>query len=291
MEAFFRAQQPIDLHLHSNVYDGSDSPAEVVRAAHAAGVRTMALTDHDSTNGWDEARAECERLGMTFIGGMEMSTVSDTGGGIHLLAYLIDPDDAELIAAREAVIARRVPRLQEMTLRLSEDYEISWEDVLEQSSGTSIDRPHLASAMVKRGHIETVSDFFTLVTRETKYYIPTPAISFREAISLIRGAGGVPITAHPTGRTKPGHMMPREALLDVLNLGLAGFELGHRENAKNPEGLERIREYCEEFDLIVTGSSDYHGSRKENRPGEFTTAPEMLMRIIDEATGAEPAYA
>jgi len=291
MQAFFRAQQPIDLHLHSSLSDGTDSPTEVVRAAHAAGVRTMALTDHDLTSGWAEAAAECQRLDMTFIGGMELTTRGVNGGGIHLLAYLVDPTDAALTAACAEVLAARVPRLQEMTQRLSADYAISWDDVLEQSGGDSIGRPHLASAMIARGHVETVGEFFDrIVHKESKYYIPSPGIPIIEAIALVRGAGGVPITAHPTGRGVPGHMMPREMMVRLKEIGLGGFELDHRENANNPQGLARLREYAREFDLIVTGSSDYHGGRKPNRPGENTTSPEMLMRIIDESTGSAPVY-
>ena len=290
MEAFFRAQQPIDLHLHSNVSDGTETPAEVVAAAHRAGVRTMALTDHDTTSGWAEATRACQEFGMTFIGGMELTARGINGGGIHLLAYLIDPMDGPLNAACARVLEGRIPRLQEITDRLALDYSISWDDVLEQSGGDSIGRPHLASAMIARGHVDTVDDFFRIVHKESKYYVPSPGIEMREAIELVRGAGGVPITAHPTGRGTPGHMMPREIMVQLKAIGLGGFELDHRENQNNPQGLARLREYAAEFDLIVTGSSDYHGDRKPNRPGEYTTSPEMLMRIIDESSGWQPVY-
>lgn len=290
MEAFFRAQQPIDLHLHSNVSDGTDTPAEVVRAAHAAGVRTMALTDHDTTAGWAEAAAECTRLGMTFIGGMEITAVGARGGGVHLLAYLFDPHEEKLLSAVNSVLDARIPRLQEMTDRLADDFAITWDDVLAESDGKSIGRPHLASAMQRLGYVEDTNDFFErVVTKHSKYYVPSPGLDVREVIDLVRGAGGVPITAHPVGRHD--HVMPREHMVALKAAGLAGFELGHRENANNPAGLARLHEYAEEFDLIVTGSSDYHGTRKPNRPGENTTSPEMMMRIIDEATGSDPIYA
>lgn len=290
MEAFFRAQQPIDLHLHSSVSDGTDSPAGVVRAAFDAGVRTMALTDHDTTSGWAEAAAECQRLGMTFIGGMEITTVGINGGGIHLLAYLFDPTDEALLAATDLVLHGRVPRLQEMTERLAVDFDITWDDVLEHAKGKSVGRPALANAMMSRGHVSSVNEFFALVHKESEYYIPSPGILVTDAIEMVRSAGGVPITAHPTGRGVRGHTMPRQHMVRLKALGLGGFELDHRENSNNPEGLARLREYAEEFDLIVTGSSDYHGTNKHNLPGENTTSPEMLMRIIDEATGYEPIY-
>ena len=289
MEAFFRAHQPIDLHLHSNVSDGTESPRDVVRAAHTAGVRTMALTDHDTTAGWDEAIAECARLDMTFIGGMEITAIGARGGGVHMLAYLFDPTDEALLSACNSVLDARIPRLQEMTARLASTYAITWDDVLRHADGESIGRPHLASAMHELGYVETVNDFFeNVVTKDSPYYVPSPGLDVRDVINLVRGAGGVPITAHPVGRHS--HVMPREHMVALKAAGLAGFELGHRENARNPDGLARLHEYAEEFDLIVTGSSDYHGARKENVPGENTTTPEMLMRIIEESTGFEPIY-
>ena len=289
MEAFFRAQKPIDLHLHSNVSDGTDTPAEVVRAAHAAGVRTMALTDHDTTAGWAEAAAECSRLDMTFIGGMEITARGARGGGVHMLAYLFDPEEEELLAAVNNTLDARIPRLQEMTERLADDFDITWDDVLAESDGKSIGRPHLASAMIRRGHATDTDDFFErIVTKDSKYYISSPGIDVRDVIRLVRQAGGVAITAHPVGRHS--HVMPREHMLALKAAGLHGFELGHRENKKNPEGLAALTGYAAEFDLIVTGSSDYHGTRKPNRPGEFQTEPEMLKRIIDESTGYAPIY-
>ena len=289
MEAFFRAQKPIDLHLHSNVSDGTDTPTEVVRAAHKAGVRTMALTDHDTTAGWAEAAAECARLGMTFIGGMEITARGARGGGVHMLAYLFDPEEEELLAAVNNTLDARIPRLQEMTERLADDYTITWDDVLAESDGKSIGRPHLASAMIRLGHAADTNDFFErIVTKDSKYYVSSPGIDVAEVIRLVRQAGGVPITAHPVGRHS--HVMPREHMVLLKAAGLGGFELGHVENQKNPEGLAALTRYAEEFDLIVTGSSDYHGTRKPNKPGDFETDPEMLKRIIDEATGYEPIY-
>lgn len=290
MEAFFRAHQPIDLHLHSNVSDGTDTPTEVVRAAHAEGVRTMALTDHDTTAGWDEAIAECATAGMTFIGGMEITARGARGGGVHMLAYLFNPRDEALLAAVNGVLDARIPRLQEMTTRLAATYAITWDDVLRQANGKSIGRPHLASAMEELGYVKDTNDFFeNVVTKDSPYYVPSPGLDVRDVISLVRGAGGVPITAHPVGRHS--HVMPREHMVALKEAGLGGFELDHRENKKNPEGLARLREYAEEFDLIVTGSSDYHGARKPNVPGENSTTPEMLMRIIDQSSGFAPIYA
>jgi predicted metal-dependent phosphoesterase TrpH len=291
MESFLRAQSPIDLHMHSNRSDGTDSPAGVVREAHAHGVRTMALTDHDMFDGWAEAEAECLALGMTFIPGAELSTTGGPGvGGMHLLAYLFDPLEPQLASAMLQVTGGSESRIREIVERLQEDYDIEFDDVLAEANGAPPQRPHVAGVLVKNGYVPSVDHAFAeILSSSSRYYIPkTDRGNVLDVIRLVRGAGGVPIIAHPVGRS--GGVMPLKNLEILLEAGLAGFELDHRENFQNPEGLARLHEYARDYNLIVTGSSDYHGDNKENRPGENTTQPEMLARIIEQATGNEPRY-
>lgn len=287
MEAFLRAQSPIDLHLHSNVSDGTGSPADVVREAHAAGVRTMALTDHDTTAGWDEAREECQRLGMTFIPGMEFTSRIEYGS-IHILAYLFDPNYAPLVQELNKLQHDRENRLRQMTENVSADYDITWEHVLEQvsASGKSVGRPHLADALVARGIISERSEAFSgILSKDGPYYVSQYALDPISAVTLIREAGGVPVMAHPTTK---GRVAPMEYIDRLIEAGLGGYEIDHRENME--PGKSRLREICGERKLIITGSSDYHGTGKPNQPGENTTAPEMLARIIEQGTGSEPSY-
>ena len=291
METFLRAQSPIDLHLHSALSDGTDSPTGVVREAHSHGVRTMALTDHDTTDGWAEARAACLELNMTFVPGAEISVSGGPGvGGMHLLAYLFDPLEPTLAASMADLRGGRPDRIKEMVMNLQEDFEISLEAVMTEANGAPPQRPHIAAVLVANGYATSTDEVFAnILNPGGKYYIPTKRKQdILAAIRLINAAGGVAIIAHPTGRS--GGVMPVKNLELLLDAGLAGFELDHRENAANPAGLERLREYARDYDLIVTGSSDYHGSRKKNRPGENTTAPHMLERIIERATGCEPTY-
>ena len=292
MESFFRAQSPIDLHMHSNRSDGTDSPAGVVREAHAHGVRTMALTDHDMVGGWAEAEAECLALGMTFIPGAELSTTGGQGvGGMHLLAYLFDPLEPQLAHAMRLVTDGSEERIRQVVARLKADYNIDFDDVLAEANGAPLQRPHVARVLAKNGHVKNVDDAFAhILSSSSKYHVPKPAKGkILEVIGLVRAAGGVPIIAHPVGRSDG--VMPQKHLEMLLEAGLAGFELDHRENLHNPAGLARLHEYARDYDLIVTGSSDYHGDNKENRPGENTTQPEMLARIVEQATGNEPTYA
>lgn len=287
MEAFLRAQGPIDLHLHSNVSDGTGSPTEVVREAHAAGVRTMALTDHDTAAGWDEAREECMRLGMTFIPGMEFSSRIEHGS-IHILAYLIDPNFAPLAEELDKLQNDRENRLRQMTENVSADYDITWDHVMEQvaASGKSLGRPHLADALVAQGIIgERGEAFDGILSKNGPYYVSQYALDPVSAVKLIRAAGGVPVMAHPTTR---GRVAPMEYIDRLIEAGLGGYEIEHRENME--PGKTILREICLERGLIMTGSSDYHGTGKPNQPGENTTAPEMLAKIIEQGTGASPSY-
>ena len=287
MEAFLRAQGPIDLHLHSNVSDGTGSPADVVREAHAAGVRTMALTDHDTAAGWDEAREECLRLGMTFIPGMEFSSRIEHGS-IHILAYLIDPHFAPLAEELDKLQNDRENRLRQMTENVSADYDITWDHVMEQvaASGKSLGRPHLADALVAQGIIgERGEAFDGILSKNGPYYVSQYALDPVSAVKLIRAAGGVPVMAHPTTR---GRVAPMEYIDRLIEAGLGGYEIEHRENME--PGKTILREICLERGLIMTGSSDYHGTGKPNQPGENTTEPEMLAKIIEQGTGSSPSY-
>jgi predicted metal-dependent phosphoesterase TrpH len=210
---------------------------------------------------------------------------------MHLLAYLFDPLEPRLAHAMRLVTDGSVERIREVVARLQADYDIEFDDVLAEAKGAPLQRPHVAGVLVKNGYVNSVDDAFAdILSSSSSYYVPKPAKgNILDVIGLVRDAGGVPIIAHPVGRT--GGVMPHKNLEILLEAGLAGFELDHRENHQNPAGLARLHEYARDYDLIVTGSRDYHGERKENRPGENTTQPEMLARIIEEATGNEPSYA
>ena len=287
MEAFLRAQGPIDLHLHSNVSDGTGSPTDVVREAHAAGIRTMALTDHDTAAGWDEAREECLRLGMTFVPGMEFSARIEQGS-IHILAYLVDPNFAPLAEELDKLQNDRENRLRQMTENVGADYDITWDHVMEQvaASGKSLGRPHLADALVAQGIIgERGEAFDGILSKNGPYYVSQYALGPIDAVKLIRAAGGVPVMAHPTTK---GRVAPMEYIDRLIEAGLGGYEIEHRENME--PGKTILRELCVERGLIITGSSDYHGTGKPNQPGENTTEPDMLAKIIEQGTGSSPTY-
>lgn len=279
-------QGPSDLHLHSDRSDGTQPPAEVMRAAHEHGIRTAALTDHDTTAGWAEAAQATVSLGMTFLPGMEMSAKHEWRS-VHVLAYLIDPDDPPLRAMIEKVRSSRRDRAHMMADRIARDYDLTWDDIVAQTGdGATVGRPHIADALVARGHVRDRSEaFHGILSPRGDYYVDLYAPDPVTAVGLINAAGGVPIIAHPAGRAG---VLPRSVITAMLAAGLAGFELGHRENLE--QGVRVLRRIVDDHGLIVTGSSDYHGAGKPNLPGENTTSDEMVQRIIESGTGSAPVY-
>ncbi len=278
---------PADLHLHSNHSDGTESPAEVVRQAHAHGVRTVALTDHDRSTGWAEAGDEAVALGMTFLPGMELSAKHEWRS-VHVLGYLFDPLDAALVAETDRIRGDRIGRAERIVRNIGRDYDLHWDDVVAQTTlDATVGRPHIADALIARGIVRDRTEAFDGILHPREgYYEPHYAPNPLTAVRLITEAGGVAVIAHPvTGRDM---MMPVPYIERLIAAGLGGFEIDHRENTE--AGKRKLHEIAAAHDLIVTGSSDYHGTGKPNRPGENTTSDEMVARIIDRATGTAPRH-
>ncbi|MDN3444733.1 PHP domain-containing protein [Microbacterium sp. APC 3901] len=279
---------PSDLHMHSNHSDGTEAPAEVVRQAQRFGVRTMALTDHDRTTGWDEAAAATAELGMTFIPGMELSAKHEWRS-VHVLGYLFDPLDEELRAETDRIRGDRIGRAERIVRSIGRDYDLDWDDVLAQTTlDATVGRPHIADALVARGIVRDRTEAFDGILHPREgYYEPHYAPDPLTAVRLITDAGGVAIIAHPAtiGRD---HMVPLQFIERLIDAGLGGFEIDHRENTT--AGKKALHAIAAKHDLIITGSSDYHGTGKPNLPGENTTSDDMVQRLIERATGTAPRY-
>ncbi|MEV5337678.1 PHP domain-containing protein [Streptomyces sp. NPDC052676] len=276
----------IDLHTHSTASDGTDTPAELVRKAAAAGLDVVALTDHDTTRGHAEAIAALPR-GLTLVTGAELSCRVD-GVSMHMLAYLFDPEEPALLAERELVRDDRVPRAKGMIAKLNElGVPVTWEQVSRIAGDGSVGRPHVASALVELGVVDTVSDAFTQdwLADGGRAFVAKHETDPFEAIRLIKGAGGVAVFAHP-GAAKRGRTVPESAIAEMAAAGLDGIEVDHMDH--DPDTRARLHGLAKELGLLVTGSSDYHGSRKTCVLGEYTTDPEVYGEITRRATGAFP---
>lgn len=279
---------PADLHLHSDHSDGTESPAEVMKQAHAHGVRTAALTDHDRTTGWTEAGDAAVALGMTFVPGMELSAKHEWRS-VHVLGYLFDPEDAALRAETDRIRGDRIGRAERIVRNIGRDYDLHWDDVVAQTRlDATVGRPHIADALIARGIVRDRTEAFDGILHPREgYYEPHYAPDPLTAVRLITEAGGVAVIAHPVtaGRDR---MMPVPFIERLIAAGLGGFEIDHRENTA--AGKRILHELAAAHDLIVTGSSDYHGAGKPNLPGENTTADGMVERLIERATGSTPRY-
>ncbi|MET9510285.1 PHP domain-containing protein [Streptomyces flavidovirens] len=276
----------IDLHTHSTASDGTDTPAELVRNAAAAGLDVVALTDHDSTRGHAEAIAALP-AGLTLVTGAELSCRLD-GIGLHMLAYLFDPDEPELARERELVRDDRVPRARAMVGKLQElGVPVEWDQVARIAGDGSVGRPHIASALMELGVVETVSDAFTpdWLANGGRAYVEKHELDPFDAIRLVKAAGGVTVFAHP-GAAKRGDTVPESAIAALAAAGLDGIEVDHMDH--DGPTRARMRGLAADLGLLATGSSDYHGSRKSVRLGEFTTDPEIYGEITRRATGAFP---
>lgn len=279
----------IDLHTHSTASDGTDTPARLVRNAAAAGLDVVALTDHDTTRGHAAAIAALPP-GLTLVTGAELSCRLD-GVGMHMLAYLFDPDEPELARERELVRDDRVPRAQAMVRKLRElGVPVTWEQVARIAGDGSVGRPHVAEALVELGVVASVSDAFTpqWLADGGRAYAEKHELDPFDAIRLVKAAGGVTVFAHPAAAQR-GRTVPESAIAALAAAGLDGIEVDHPEQlAYAPESGPRLRGLAADLGLLVTGSSDYHGSRKTVSLGECTTDPEIYGEITRRATGAFP---
>jgi predicted metal-dependent phosphoesterase TrpH len=272
----------IDLHAHSTASDGTDTPAQLMAAAAAAGVDVVALTDHDTTTGWGEA-VESLPAGLRLVRGAEFSCVAPDGRGgrvsVHLLGYLFDPDSPTVVAEQARLRDERRARLHTMATRMAADgLPVDPDAVLgglapEAPAG----RPHLAQALVSAGVVGSVDEaFHRFLNFDGRYYLERADTDVRTAIRMVRDADGVAVLAHPMARRR-GPVIEHAVIAELARQGLAGVEVDHPDHADADRAA--LRDLAVELDLVITGSSDYHGTNKTVSLGQQTTDPESLERI------------
>jgi predicted metal-dependent phosphoesterase TrpH len=266
----------IDLHTHSTYSDGLLSPAALVEEAASRGVGILALTDHDTVAGICEARVAGERLGVEIIPGVELSAALPGGGEVHLLGYFVDIEASALLAQLTGYAHARSERMERMVERLSRiGAPVALERVQEIAGHGTVGRPHLGRALVEAGYAEDLSDAFARYIGGGKpAFVPRPRVDPRDAIALVRDAGGVPVLAHPfsTGGV--------ESVLDrLVPAGLAGMEVDYGEY--DLEDREILRQIAARRRLIATGGSDYHGPdrRSARELGSAAVSPAAVAAL------------
>ena len=272
----------IDLHTHSNVSDGTLRPAEVIAEAAAAGLDVVALTDHDGLGGWGEAAAAAAPLA---------AAVRPRGRAVLPLVRR-QPRRCRCTCSRTTSTPptpgwpprwpgsagardHRGERIVE--LMNADGVDITWAEVLEIADGGTVGRPHIAQALVRHGVVDTVSEAFVPSMLGRRWRVPKEDTDVFLALRLVLDAGGVPVFAHPRA-TKRGAVVPDQLIVEMAGQGLFGLEADHEDHT--PEEREQVRALAADLGLVVTGSSDFHGSNKTVQLGANLTAPEVFERIV-----------
>jgi predicted metal-dependent phosphoesterase TrpH len=276
----------IDLHTHSDRSDGTTTPRELVMAARDAGLDVVALTDHDTAEGWAEAMVTAEQCGITLVPGMEISCKAGSHG-VHLLAYLCDPAYPPLVEALTAILDGRDQRMPRICERLREHgVDIHEADVVRVAgSAAALGRPHVADTLVTLGVVADRSEAFDrFLSPGRPAYVRRYAPPVEDMIGLVAEAGGVTVLAHPWGRGGRDRLGEQE-LRRLHDGGLLGVEVDHQDHS--PALRDELRALAGSLGLVVTGSSDYHGDGKVAHDlGCNLTAPDELDRLLDAAERA-----
>lgn len=284
----------IDLHAHSTASDGTDTPAELIERAAAAGLDVVAITDHDTTAGWTEAFETRDRLDrrLTVVPGTEFSCVHVDASGrrvnLHLLGYLFDPEHPALRAEREGQRAARLSRAATIVQRMVDDgVPITWEQVAEYAGGGPVGRPHIGRALTAAGVVADVNAAFAgPLSHTSPYYLGKPNTDVLRMIDLVRDAGGVSVFAHPLAHRR-GPIVDDDAIAEMARHGLVGIEADHPDH--DGPARAQARALAADLALVVTGSSDYHGTNKtRNELGVCTTAAEAYEALFDRPTARRP---
>jgi 3',5'-nucleoside bisphosphate phosphatase len=280
----------IDLHTHSAVSDGTDSPAALLDAAVGAGLDVVALTDHDTTDGWELARLARPR-GLTVVPGMELSCRWFPGDqppiSVHLLAYLFDPGHPALMAERARLRAERLTRGERFVTNLAgAGYPVDWDRIVAASAGGVVGRPHIARDLVQAGVVGSVDQAFaTLLSHRSPHYVAKADTDVLDGIAMVRAAGGVPVFAHGLA-TKRGRVVGDDAVVAMAGAGLLGLEVDHPDHTE--EERAHLRGLAADLGLLTTGSSDYHGTNKVTPIGACLTDPAQLEAVLAAGTGSAP---
>jgi predicted metal-dependent phosphoesterase TrpH len=277
----------IDLHTHSDRSDGTDTPAELVRRARHARVEVLAITDHDTTEGWAEAAETAEQVGVTLIRGIEIST-KHAGHGVHLLAYLPDPTHPGLVEELERVLEGRNDRLPATLDRLRAlGIDIEADDVRRLAGdAAALGRPHVADALVAHGVVRDRDQAFAeYLGSGGPAYVDRYAADLVTMLGTVAAAGGVSVIAHPWASRHEHSALDEAGLAALQEHGLAGIEVAHQDH--DARVRDELRAIAANLGLVTTGSSDYHGLGKTGHALACnTTAPDQLARLLELATEA-----
>jgi 3',5'-nucleoside bisphosphate phosphatase len=250
----------IDLHAHTTASDGTFTPTQLMEHAVEKGLTAVAVTDHDTTDGLPEAAQAARQRGIEFVPGIELS-ISYHSGRFHMLGYFIDWENPTLAGRLQLLKENRIKRNQLMAAKMEElDLPVTLEDIIAESGGGQVGRPHMAMAMVKKGIVSTVQEAFDKYLADgAMAHFPKDKITAEEGIELIHAAGGLAVMAHPDS-LKMDNATLLEDLKRLKEQGLDGIECYY--NNHSPQRSRDLLAIAQEAGLIATGGSDFHGAAK-----------------------------
>ena len=273
------ASPKIDLHMHTTLSDGKLTPTELVRLLHDRGVTVAAISDHDSTEGLDEAMAAAAAYeGLRIVPAVEISAdhPTDDHADVHVLGYFLDYHDPTLSERLASFRDDRVVRARHRVARLAETgYPVEWDRVVAIAGEAGIGRPHIAQALVERGYIAHVKDAFNgLLNDDGIAFVGRAHISMEGSAELIRSAGGVAVLAHPLFIPNYEELLPK-----IGELGFVGFEVHYGDFS--PVQRRSLLELAARYDMLPCGGSDYHamGHQGESLPGTAGPPPEVFAEL------------
>ena len=283
----------IDLHVHSNASDGTDHPGDLVRKAWSlaldgAALDGVALTDHDTVAGYPDAAVAVDALvgarerPFMVVPGVEISCILGDIS-LHLLGYLFDPADAELAAELDLLRTDRIRRAKAIVDKLVElGAPVTWQQVSAIAGDAAVGRPHIAQALVAAGVVADVAAAFVpdWIADDGRAYVAKYSLAPARAIALVQAAGGVTVFAHPAASSR-GAVVDAAAIEAFAAAGLDGLEVDHPDH--DAPTRARLRAIAADLGLLVTGSSDYHGSVKAVEIGANTTDPEVFDALVQRA--------
>ena len=244
----------IDLHTHTTASDGALAPHDLVARAQGLGIRTLSVTDHDTLAGVPAAAAAAAARGMELLPGIEITAVHQ-GRDVHMLAYFLDPEPAELVPFLERQRQDRTRRAREMSARLAAlGAPIDMEDLISgaEAAGMAVARPTVARALLDAGHVTSLQQAFDRWLADGRpAYVPRKGASPAEVIRLVRRSGGLPVLAHP------GLLRRDELIPDLVAAGLGAIEAYHSDH--DPADQSRYLRVAAQHGLAVSGGSDFHG--------------------------------
>lgn len=275
-----------DLHCHSTASDGTLSPRDVVKLAHQNGISAMALTDHDTIAGIDDAAAAAADLAIDFIPGIEISAEFPHPGTLHILGYGIDPKSKSLHELTQTLLAGRDNRNPKIIAKLQElGISITMQEVEAKAQGDVIGRPHIAAVMMEKGYVSSIKNAFNeYLAPGGKAYFDKERLTPRQAISMIRDAGGIAVIAHPVQLRLQNSSQIETAVKDLVDSGLGGIETIHSDHS--PADIEQFTAYAKKYNLVTTGGSDFHGTNKTHIDLGFVNGRRVPRAMFDDLRDA-----